>query len=91
MIRYGFPLIALAVGACATATQPAPKTCDAAPGQGFVGQKLSDKLQSDAQKSTGSGSVRVIRPGQAVTMDFRSDRLNIEVDDKETVTRITCG
>ncbi|KPP93170.1 MAG: Peptidase inhibitor I78 family [Rhodobacteraceae bacterium HLUCCA08] len=35
--------------------------------------------------------VRVIRPGQPVTMDYRVDRLNIELDAADRVMRVTCG
>ena len=35
--------------------------------------------------------VRYIRPGDAVTMDFRPDRTNIELDDAGIVTRVYCG
>lgn len=35
--------------------------------------------------------VRVIRPGDAVTMDFREDRVNVEVDAAGAVSRIYCG
>lgn len=35
--------------------------------------------------------VRVIRPGMAVTMDYRADRLDIEIDRRETISRVTCG
>jgi Peptidase inhibitor I78 family len=35
--------------------------------------------------------VRVIRPGQAVTMDFRGDRLNVEIDERNRVRALRCG
>lgn len=35
--------------------------------------------------------VRVIYPGQAVTRDFREDRLNVEVDQSGRVIGIKCG
>lgn len=34
---------------------------------------------------------RIIRPGQAVTMDFSERRVNIHVNDKNVVVDITCG
>ena len=37
------------------------------------------------------GQVRVIRPGMAVTMDFRPERLNFDIDGANTVSRIYCG
>lgn len=35
--------------------------------------------------------VRVIRPGMAVTMDFRPTRINFEISREETISRIYCG
>jgi len=34
---------------------------------------------------------RVIRPGMAVTMDYAPDRLNIEIDAAEIISRVSCG
>ncbi len=35
--------------------------------------------------------LRVIKPGQALTMDYNEDRLNVVVDDKGLITRISIG
>ncbi|PWG18436.1 I78 family peptidase inhibitor [Salibaculum griseiflavum] len=35
--------------------------------------------------------VRVIRPGMAVTMDFRPDRINFEISEQNRITRVYCG
>lgn len=34
---------------------------------------------------------RVLFPGMPVTMDFRADRLNVEVGDGDKVARVFCG
>lgn len=39
----------------------------------------------------GVASIRVIRPGDNVTMDYRTDRLNVELNENGNVTRIYCG
>lgn len=36
-------------------------------------------------------TIRVIRPGDNVTMDYRTDRLNVELGENDIVTRIYCG
>ena len=36
-------------------------------------------------------TVRILRPGMAVTMDYSPERLNIEVDAAERITRVSCG
>jgi len=35
--------------------------------------------------------VRVIRPGDAVTLDFNPVRLNVELDGDGTITKLYCG
>lgn len=34
---------------------------------------------------------RVLRPGQPMTMDYRPDRINVELDDSDRVVRVFCG
>ncbi len=35
--------------------------------------------------------LRVIKPNQATTMDYREDRVNVEVDDKGLIIRVSIG
>ena len=35
--------------------------------------------------------VRIIHPGTAVTMDYRDDRLNMEINETGTIFRVACG
>lgn len=87
----------LATAAC-TAVPPEPSPapfpqgqCNAAGASGLVGQPASQALAAEAQRLTGGNGIRWIQPGQAVTMDYRPDRINIELDSRNRVTRITCG
>jgi hypothetical protein len=83
----------LLAGCVPAATQPAGEVgeCTASNAQYLVGRQHSEALSKEALKRTGTGVVRLIRPGQAVTMDYRTDRLNIEIDERDKVIRITCG
>ena len=66
--------------------------CDATAAQPFVGRHATQTTLAEAQAAAGAtGTLRVIEPGQPVTMDFRADRLNVEVDDGNAIVRITCG
>ena len=49
------------------------------------------EAESDIQGADGASTVRVIRPDDAVTQDFRTDRLNVELDADDNVSRIYCG
>ena len=35
--------------------------------------------------------VRVLRPGDAMTMDFNPERMNFLIDEGDRIARITCG
>jgi hypothetical protein len=65
--------------------------CDAAPAQRYVGQKADSAVVQAALTATKAKQVRVIGPDMMVTMDFRSDRLNVRVDKDDKIIEITCG
>jgi hypothetical protein len=87
------------LAACATqASSPPPPpgdgasgACNVEPAQSGVGQPYADALGAELQAKAGAKVLRVIRPGQAVTMDFRDDRLNVELDAAGKVKRVSCG
>jgi hypothetical protein len=94
-------LSALALGGCtATVSEPGqavpesnavpPVACDAARAEAYVGRN-GTAIAEDARTAAGAKTTRVIAPGQAVTMDFRPDRLNIETDAAGIVVKVRCG
>ena len=62
------------------------RTCPADSHQDWVGKRV-DYL-NDIELPEGS---RVIFPTTPVTMDFREERLNVEVDKSDTIARVFCG
>ncbi|KRG37708.1 Elastase inhibitor AFLEI Flags: Precursor [Stenotrophomonas panacihumi] len=66
-------------------------TCDASQLQSLVGQPLTDALSAQAKEDAKAGEVRVLKPGEMVTMEFNGDRLNLEVDEKQVITGVRCG
>ncbi len=82
----------LALAACQTAPTgeeqmtDQPPSCIAPDLQGSVGQRLSTLDQTQLPEPK-----RIIGPGTAVTMDYRSDRLNVQHDANGIITRIFCG
>ena len=82
-----------ALQACADLSVPLPakmrppelSTCGAIDLQNLVGQPIS------AVDGATLAAARVIRPGQAVTMDYSAARLNIELDAADRIIRIWCG
>jgi hypothetical protein len=67
-------------------SDPAADTCNMAQYASLVG-----KPSTDAGVPPASATVRIIRPGDQVTMDFQATRLNIEVGADGAITAIRCG
>jgi hypothetical protein len=65
--------------------------CNAAPVQHMVGRVSTTSLAAEAQRRSGAGTWRWLRPGQIVTMEYRADRLNIVIDANDRITAIRCG
>lgn len=89
----GFSLAFLiALAACTTSEVPLPSpvppgadACGANELQYLLGQKAAVLAALSLPEGT-----RIIPPGTAVTMDYRPDRLNIELDDNDRITRVHC-
>jgi hypothetical protein len=65
--------------------------CNATPVAWAVGQQAEQDVMGRVWRESGAGLIRPIGPGQAVTRDFRPDRVNVEIDAKNTITRVSCG
>ncbi|QTF93227.1 I78 family peptidase inhibitor, partial [Halomonas sp. BM-2019] len=65
--------------------------CGAGRVQDRVGREYSESLGESIRDESGAASVRVIRPGEAVTLDYRADRLNVRLDDDDIIAEIGCG
>lgn len=80
-----------AAGSSAQVTPVVPGACRAEPAQYAIGRMVDGALESDVRASSGARIVRVLRPGQMVTMEFSAERLNLTVDAAGKVTRVNCG
>lgn len=70
-----------------TPTDPAmADTCNMAQYTALVGKPVTD-----AGVPAAGPSVRIIKPGDQVTMDFSEARLNIDVDAAGVITGMRCG
>jgi hypothetical protein len=65
--------------------------CDATKARMLAGKPATSELGSEALRLTGARSLRWIPLGSAVTMDYREDRLNIELDGRNRITAVRCG
>lgn len=98
MARFAEPLLmALALALVACAPMPAPPSppyvgqCDASKAAWAVGREATADVVERIRIETTSTAVRVIRPGQAVTMDYSDTRVNIKVNERNAIVGITCG
>ena len=83
-----------AAGAPSPSAPPPPvvaEGCDAAKAQYAVGRPFSDALLDEARTRAGARIARTLRPGQAITMEYNLQRLNLELDANGQVTRARCG
>jgi hypothetical protein len=81
----------LLIMAACTATPPSltpmlEDTCGATNYANLIGQS-----STALEKVLIVGPVRVIRPGDFVTQDFRPDRINFGIDNTDKLFEITCG
>lgn len=76
----------------AAQTPSAPfASCDAKAVQTLVGKTIDPTLTEQARRDAGASVARVLRPHQPVTMEYNSQRLNIDVDDHQVVQQVNCG
>ena len=66
-------------------------TCNAEAVQDMLGEIATAEQVEQARQQAGAHSVRVLAPGDAVTLDYNSRRLNIDIDEAEVIGRISCG
>ena len=87
--------VLLTTMACATAPNdeaPAePGSCRSEGLGGLVGRQATSELGGEAMRRSGARRLRWIRPGDAVTMDYSPERLNIHLDGRNRVERFACG
>ena len=88
-------VLLLSMAAC-TALPPqgppmAAAQCNAEGARWALGREPSADVVERARLESGSAAVRVIRPGEAVTMDFRGDRLNLNVNARNAIDAVKCG
>ena len=84
-------LIPIVLTACDSDPSLPEARCRAAGAEAELGKIVNEKVADDARYAAGAMRTRVIRPGQAVTMDADPQRLNIEVDETGRIRRLRCG
>ncbi|HEN8714530.1 MULTISPECIES: I78 family peptidase inhibitor [Pseudomonas] len=65
--------------------------CEASGADFAIGKQGSAELLEQARKASGSQMARILKPHDMVTLEYRSERLNLNVDEQGKVTRVNCG
>lgn len=63
-----------------------PETLEA-----FTGKTADEATVKQLVSASGARNARVVKPGMAVTMDFRQDRVTVQVDAQNRIERASCG
>ena len=62
---------------------------------GYIIQQMTPRefeaVMARVWRESGAGLIRPIAPGQAVTRDFRADRVNVHIDRDNRITAVSCG
>jgi hypothetical protein len=59
--------------------------------QNLLGQAYSDSVGETARQRSGSRAIRLLKPGQVMTMEYDPSRINIILDDKGAIQALRCG
>lgn len=70
---------------------PPALSCDASQVQGLVGKKADEAVAEQARSDAGAKRVRLLHSDEMVTMEFDSERLNLEVDAAGSIVAVRCG
>ena len=92
-IRWIIALFALGLAGClkpepelARLPDTAADTC-----RGAQYAALLDRDQTALERVLIMRQIRIIRPGDVVTMDYRAERINFAIDEQGKISRIYCG
>ncbi|WP_263143794.1 I78 family peptidase inhibitor [Pseudomonas sp. RIT-PI-AD] len=70
---------------------PSSAGCDSAIGDALVGKAADAALLEQVRQRSGARTLRVLRPHDVITLEYDSQRLNLETDEGGTIQRAYCG
>jgi hypothetical protein len=90
-------LVGCSTGSTESATDPVTTTdtghsrCEAKAAEFAIGKQASPELLEQARTRAGAQNARFLQPNDMVTLEYRSDRLNLNTDANRVVVRVNCG
>ena len=98
LVSLGSLLAVVALSGCSTSgsvkepvAEAGHSRCDARSAEFAIGQKASSELLEQARVKAGAQNARILLPHDVMTLEYRSDRLNLNADDRGVITRVNCG
>lgn len=85
------PLATACTSMAPPSVTPAAEACSPQALARYAGFAADDALAARMKRETGKVAVRIVKPGMAVTMDYREDRLTVYVDATNKVERASCS
>lgn len=79
------------IGNAAPEAAPGVTPCDTEAVQSLIGTQGSEAVYAKAMQDSGAKAHRALGPNDMATMDFRPDRLNIDLDENGAITGFRCG
>ena len=89
--------LTLALPGCAPLPAPgdapaaAGRQCAAAPAAWALGHAATPEVVERIRVDSGSRLARVLHPGEAVTLEFSAERVNVQVNARNAIVGISCG
>ena len=87
----GYGQTSAAPAGSAPAASPPGSVCNAQPAQFAVGQNSTASVVESARQRSGAQTARILRPGQIITKEYDTQRLNLEVDGNGRIIAVKCG
>ncbi len=92
-LAFGSATLLFLSGCATPLPQPMPDrdSCGAYRVQHFLRKPLTPGTERAIRNQSGAGDIRVLKPNSPMTMDYRQDRLNINISHKNRIVRMSCG
>ncbi|WP_045884290.1 I78 family peptidase inhibitor [Pseudomonas chlororaphis] len=99
LASFGALLAAVVLTGCSTSspdkepvvTEGGHSRCEAKAAEFAIGKKASPELLEQARTRAGAQNARILKPNDMITLEYRSDRLNLNTDNNLVIARVNCG
>lgn len=66
-------------------------SCDSDTVQNLVGQQYSSSRDSSLRSSANVSQLRILRPGEVMTLEYNPNRLNVILENNDVISALRCG